>query len=417
MIGPLLRISWLGMVRDRYALVLSFLVPVVFFSILALVFRGTARVTLPSVRVALFDEDRTPTSALLTSALAREPGLTVEAAPSSDVPARDAAAALVRRGEAPAAVVVPAGFGERFTRFPGTSLTVELFADRTADPVAHHVVGGLLQRALVLAAPDHLVRAVGRWVEEESGPLTPAQRDLVEEIAEGVKAPPSSAGANPTPFQVTVTDVQSEDGREGRNVVSYYAAGIGVMFLLFTMTTAMRGLLEDEQTGTLERVLTTTVSMRALLMARWLFATAVGCVQLAVMFLWGWAVFDVDLFGHGHLLGVIVMTVTAAATAATFGLVLGTASRTPAQLQGLATVVILLMSALGGSMVPRYLMPEAMQRVGLLTFNAWAVRGYEKVLWRDAPVSALWPEMAVLAGMTAVGLCLALRLGRRWEAG
>ena len=43
------------------------------------------------------------------------------------------------------------------------------------------------------------------------------------------------------------------------------------------------------------------------------------------------------------------------------------------------------MSALGGSMFPRFLMSENMQKVGLLTFNAWALDGYLKVFWRDAP--------------------------------
>ena len=105
----------------------------------------------------------------------------------------------------------------------------------------------------------------------------------------------------------------------------------------------------------------------------------------------------------------------AAAAAAAIGLVLGAACRTQAQLQGLATVVILLMSALGGSMVPRYLMPEGMRRLGLWTFNAWAVRGFEKVLWHDAPLVALWPELAVLAGMTLVALAAARLLARRWE--
>ena len=199
-------------------------------------------------------------------------------------------------------------------------------------------------------------------------------------------------------------------------IVALQAAGIGVMFLLFTMTAAMRGLLAEQETGTLERLLSTDLTMGRLLLARFLFATLLGALQLAVMFLWGWAVFGVDLFGNGHLPGVIVMTVFAAAAAAAFGLVLGTACRTQAQLQGLSTVVILLMSALGGSMVPRYMMPEAMRQVGLLTFNAWAVVGYEQVFWRDAPLIALWPQVVVLGAMTVVGFVVARRLARRWES-
>lgn len=414
MIGPVFRISWLALVRDRYALVLSFLVPIAFFSILALIFGRMGGNGLPPVRVAVLDEDQSAVSALLVSALEREPALVVErsrVAPTLD--ARATALRMVRSGDAPVAVVVPAGFGGHFERFPAETVTVELFSDRTADPVAHHLVGGLLQRAVVLAAPDRLVRGITRWIEAEGGALTAAQRDLLDEIAGSIGAP-RRPGASP--FQVVATDVQAESGRQGRNVVSYYAAGIGVMFLLFTMTTAMRGLSAEQEIGTLERLLSTGLTMRRLLAARWMFATALGCVQLGVMFLWGWAVFGVDLFGKGHLPGMVVMTITAAAAAASFGLVLGTACRTPAQLQGLATVVILLMSALGGSMVPRYLMSEGMRRVGLVTFNAWAVMGYEKVFWRDAPVAALWPQVAMLGGMTLVGLAVAGWLGRRWES-
>jgi hypothetical protein len=43
-----------------------------------------------------------------------------------------------------------------------------------------------------------------------------------------------------------------------------------------------------------------------------------------------------------------------------------------------------MMSALGGSMFPRFQMTDAMQRLGLLTFNAWALDGYVKVFWRNA---------------------------------
>jgi ABC-2 type transport system permease protein len=34
-----------------------------------------------------------------------------------------------------------------------------------------------------------------------------------------------------------------------------------------------------------------------------------------------------------------------------------------------------------------------MQKLGLVTFNAWALDGYLKVFWRDAPVWQLWPQV------------------------
>ena len=94
---------------------------------------------------------------------------------------------------------------------------------------------------------------------------------------------------------------------------------------------------------------------------------------------------------------------------------LATLARTRAQLSGFSTILILTMSALGGSMFPRFLMSETMQKMGLVTFNAWALDGYLKVFWRNAPVWQLWPQVAVLAGLTIAFLSLARLLARRWE--
>ncbi|MFN0052333.1 MAG: hypothetical protein ACKV0T_09075 [Planctomycetales bacterium] len=77
--------------------------------------------------------------------------------------------------------------------------------------------------------------------------------------------------------------------------------------------------------------------------------------------------------------------------------------------------VILSMSALGGSMVPRYVMSEALQRAGLITFNAWALDGYNKVFWRNLPVTDLWPQVAVLLATTLVLLPIARWQARRWQ--
>jgi ABC-2 type transport system permease protein len=73
------------------------------------------------------------------------------------------------------------------------------------------------------------------------------------------------------------------------------------------------------------------------------------------------------------------------------------------------------MSALGGSMFPRFLMSESMQKIGLVTFNAWALDGYIKVFWRNAPLMDLWPQVLVLGALTVVFLATARFFARRWE--
>jgi hypothetical protein len=85
------------------------------------------------------------------------------------------------------------------------------------------------------------------------------------------------------------------------------------------------------------------------------------------------------------------------------------------QLGALSTLVILIMSSIGGSMFPRFLMPEAMQKAGLLTINAWTIDGFTKVFWRDEPATHLWPQVAVLLVTTTTLFVIARRLSRRWE--
>jgi ABC-2 type transport system permease protein len=96
-------------------------------------------------------------------------------------------------------------------------------------------------------------------------------------------------------------------------------------------------------------------------------------------------------------------------------MLLASACRTRAQLGALSTLVILIMSSVGGSMFPRFLMPEAMQKAGLLTINAWAIDGFTKVFWRDEPISHLWPQVAVLLMVAVALFAIARRLARRWE--
>ena len=162
--------------------------------------------------------------------------------------------------------------------------------------------------------------------------------------------------------------------------------------------------------------------MSKLLASNWLFFAALGFIQVAVMFIWAAIFFDLELLTVKRLIGCVVMTVATCAAAAAFGIIFATACRSRAQLGGLSTIVILIMSALGGSMVPKFAAPAVFEVTGLFTFNGWALDGYLKVFWHDDPTTslpqALWslaPQLAVLIGMTIVFLFVARLLARRWE--
>jgi ABC-2 type transport system permease protein len=424
MIATLLRVNWINLKRDRVAQALTFLLPILFFSIFASVFGNQGRPSTSRVRIAVVDEDGSELSRRIVAALGQETGLRVRTTVDADGKGapldRAAAEGLVRNGALPVAVILPKGIGAAAAAFGqgAASARVQLLAD-VSDPVAPQMVNGLLQKVSMTAAPDLMMQGGLTQFEKHAGALTPEQRAAViawlpqvkPGAAAGAGAPGSAPGGG---FGLAVETVDVMRQGKDDSLVSFYAAGVGVMFLLFSVSGAAGTLLDEVDAGTLDRVLSTRVGMGGLLLGKWIFIALIGILQLTVMFLWGWLVFGLDLFHH--LPGFFVMTIVTAAAASGFGLMLATVARTRAQLGGMSTIVILTMSALGGSMFPRFLMSETMQKFGLLTFNGWALDGYLKVFWRNAALWELWPQVLVLSLLAAVFMSLARLFARRWEA-
>ncbi len=437
MITTILRIAWINFTRDRVAQLMSFVLPVVFFSIFASVFGNQGGNAMPKVTIALADEDGSAASIRLADALSREPSLTVRRTEKREGGApgpidRERARALVREGSVPVAVVLPRGLGESIGSFgqagkgvDGKGTAIELLAD-PSDPIAPQVVMGLIQKVVMTSLPDLVAERGIAMFDRYGGGLTPEQRKAVDgwlpQLKKRAEPAPRPGGAGsagissssmPGLVPVEVVDV-IRAGNPKKGIVAFYAAGIGVMFLLFTAAAAGGALIEEVESGTLERLLSTRLGMGRLLLGKWLYLTLLGSAQLLVMFVFGAIAFGLELVPH--LAGFAVMTAVTASASAGFGLLLAALCRSRAQLSGLSTVVILVMSALGGSMFPRFLMSPTMKRLGLFTFNGWALDGYVKVFWRHAPLLQLWPQVLVLAALAAAFLTAARLAARRWES-
>ncbi|MCM2270462.1 MAG: hypothetical protein NDJ75_10195, partial [Thermoanaerobaculia bacterium] len=83
MIAAVVRTSWGILRRDRAALALTFAVPIVFFSIFAVIFGGAGDDTTDRVRLLVVDEDGGARAARLLAALAAEPALDVRRGPAA----------------------------------------------------------------------------------------------------------------------------------------------------------------------------------------------------------------------------------------------------------------------------------------------------------------------------------------------
>jgi len=423
----IIRTALVSLRRDRAALSLSFVLPLVFFSIFAMIFGGR-RDSTPRVTVIVVDEDHSRASERLVKGLQSEQSLIVKTKPQAKQgvaqPEYTAATAeaAVKAGIAPVAMIVPHGFGANPMSFGGASNgpAVQLLED-PSDMVAPQVAAGLLQKVALTSMPDVMAELRSRYMDQYAGGSTAEQRKRIDAGLDqlrretGQRDTTAGGGQNATRnaglIAVRTRDVVGEN--KDNPMVSFYAAAIGVMFLLFTASGSSGSLLDEAESGTLDRVLSSHVTMTRLLAGKLAFATLLAFSQLVLMFLWAWAVFKLDFLPH--IPGFVVMGVCTAFAVGAFGMLLASVCRTRAQLGALSTLVILIMSSVGGSMFPRFLMPETMQKAGLLTINAWAIDGFTKVFWRDEPLSHLWPQVLVLVAVGAVLFAIARRAAHRWE--
>ena len=427
MILPIIRTAIVSLRRDRAALALSFILPISFFSIFAAIFGGQRDAT-PKIHVILVDEDQSAASQQLVHALQREASLVVMTQPATKdkttVPDYTAvtAEAAVKAGDAPVALIVPKGFGQNPISF-GPSQTgsgIQLLND-SSDIIAPQMVMGLLQKAAMTSMPVAMAEQGMKYTDRYIGGLTPEQRKTMESNLDALRELQKNGGLNTATSSgnssgggiISVHERAVVGENKKSPMVSFYAAAIGVMFLLFTASGSAGVLLDEADSGTLDRVLSSHITMTTLLAGKLTYNTLLAFTQLTVMFLWAWAVFHVDLFSH--IPGFIVMGISTAIAVAAFGMLLASICHTRAQLGAVSTLLILIMSSVGGSMFPRYFMPPAMQKAGLFTINAWAIDGFTKVFWRDLPVTALWPQVSVLLAVGLVLFLIARRIARRWE--
>jgi ABC-2 type transport system permease protein len=396
-----LRATALGFVRDRGALAMAAVVPLAVFLVFATVFAGPGDRLVLTVAVA--DEQGSGDAARLRRALERDDGrvsLRLRACVDGAC-VREA----VRGGRADAGLVFRRGaraLGSADLTAPAPLLLVR---DRSRAAAAE-ALAGLVERRFVEALPDAALRGVVELLEDQFVELTPRQR---ADVDEGLAELRQGDGGAAAPL-LAVEDVA---GSVAGDLVAYYAGAVAVMFALFSAAHAALSVLEDRGSPLLERLACSPGRLAPVLYGQFVFLVVLGAAQVLLMFAAGWLVHGVDL--PGHLGPTVVVGAAVAAAAGGLALAVTAACRSRRQAEVAGNVTALIASAIGGSMIPRYLMPEALQAAGWATPNAWALQAFTDIYWRAAPLSALALPLAVLWGMGLGGLAVARHLARQWE--
>jgi len=390
-IAAMVRVMALDLWRDRGALLMTFLLPPLVFLIFASVFAGTTGDDI-QLKLAVADTARTPDSVRLAAALVRSPEVRAELAPTAAEVRR-----RVKAGQADAGLVIRAD--------PASADKPFLIIADPSRAVAAPLAQARVQQVLADALPDVTLRRTITQLEPALGGFTDEQVENADSAAALMRQDPTHDDGGFFEREAV------KDAKVGGGVIAYYAGAVMILFALFSAMQGALGLMDEQSTGVADRLLAGTAGMGPVVSGKFLFLVGQGTVQALLIFATAQIVYGVAAVQHAALW----LPTTLAASACAAGVALGLVSvcRTREQAQMLSTFVILVLAAIGGSMVPRFLMPPWLQAVGWATPHAWAIEAYQAILWRDGGVGAVYKAWCVLTAAGLAGLVLAHVLARR----
>lgn len=189
-------------------------------------------------------------------------------------------------------------------------------------------------------------------------------------------------------------NIEVEPDTYQQNVPGY--ATMGVFFIVGTMASSI---LAEKKEGTFRRLLVAPLSKGALLGGKILTYYLVNLIQIAIMFGTAHLLFDM-IFGDLPALVVVSLSLAAAATG--LGVLIAALGKTDTQITGLTSLLTLTMSALGGCLMPTFIMPDFLQKISRIIPHAWAMQGFQDVLVRGMGVEGILLESSILLTFAAV---------------
>lgn len=274
--------------------------------------------------------------------------------------------ALLRAGEIEAAVVIPRDFETRLER-----------GDRAAWQV---VVNG----------SDQSVQAAARQLA--SFPLASLKH--------------VTAATPPRP--VEIVNFYNPERRAQINTVP------GLIGVILTMTMTIftgMAIVRERERGNMEMLIATPLSSLELTIGKVLPYIGIGLIQVTLILLLGWWVFQVPV--RGSLIDVYIAASFYIAATLCLGIFISTLARTQFQAMQMAFFLFLPQILLSGFMFPYDGMPRLAQWIAEIFPLTHFLRLIRGVMLRGASLAELWIELAALVALIVVILAIAVRRFRK----
>ena len=377
---------------DKRAVFLSLLLPIGLITMFAFAFGGVGKESEEEgtpISVLYTDLDNTEQSKSAIAGLDNIPGI---ACIPSDA---EEAVASIKSGDQIAAILIKKGYADSLNN--GKNIPLELRYDESRSMEVSILQNLLVSQISATKGAIDADKGVDRIMLEMFSQMPQPTQDSVRNKLK--------TGLAKEGEQEQLVEMTSIVGDEESNWGLIQAvAGTAIMMLLFSVRSIGSGLLEEKENGVLKKLLQSPISPFEILFGKMITAVIIAVFQLSVMFVFSWLAFGLDIFIN--LPALIIMILATAVACSAFGILLASIVTSKKQADSLSTIIILFMSAIGGSMIPLYIMPQFMQDAAVVSVNYWSIQGFYDIFWRKAGVDAVVENVIVLLGITMLVLSI-----------
>ena len=396
------RVMVLQLRRDAAALILTFALPPLVFLILAAIFAGATGTEL-RLHIGLRDLSDADAGRRLAQALQADPSLRVTAISQGG---EEHVEELVRRSLVDVGLVIRGS--PEFQASDG-SAPLLLIQDPSRE-LATSLAIGQIQRVLNEQLPDVALARIIADVER-AGRIGPEEKDFLEQAFKQEVA----QGGQGFSFANLIEPRTAGKVALAGGPIAYYAGAVSAIFLLFAAMQGAASLLDERQAGIHARLLAGPGGLGAVVLGKFVFLTAQGFVQAVLIYTTARLVYGVDVLTNPPAWATTCLL--AAAMAAGLALALSAACYTRQQAQMISTFGVLVLSAGGGSMVPRFLMPPWLQSLSWWTPNAWTIETLQLTLHPDMALRDVVQGWLVLLLLAVAGLLIGVGTASRQRVG
>ena len=360
--------EFLLVLRDKHALMALFLMPAVFILIMSVAMRDIFTTKSVSYNITIVDNDNSGISKKLLSLISHNKSFNI-----------------VKNSEAQIVVTIPKGYASGASKRHKLELdikdslksdSIELFKAKLLKDVVNLRLG--IIKARLNEFSDEAASAIGEV----------------------------SLSANKL-FDIKYNDDEDIPNATQQSVPTWIV--FGMFFVIIPMSTIY---INERKQNTLARLNSMNISVFSIALSKTVPYLVIAQIQVWVMV--GVGMFLVPLFDtpalaiNGSVFALVFLSFSLSMSAIGLASLIAVSANSSEQATTIGGILNILLGAIGGVMVPKFFMPETMQKLASISPMSWGLDGFLDIFLKGGSISDVLNEsaMLILFGLVTLGISM-----------